>query len=309
MRFGSRSRMRLPRSEESPGALKGRLRAWLFACPMTPACRRLAWHASAHQASAQSQAPASGLPGVDPAQIEDLVVGSRIIAGLGVLDAFGHVSMRDPRNPGHFHDVALARARPRDGGRHHGIRRGRQPRRCARGRAVFLERFIHGRRSTRRGPMLDVGRAYAISPGVILFGVTKTKLKPMYHNSAFLGAGAPVFDIRPEFGTTDMLVRNKEIGKALAQALGDQQVVLMRGHGDVTVGPSVRVAVFRAYYTDVDARLEAQALGLGGEVNFLTPEEAAKADLVQSPGARPRLRTSGGCASCRRSGNRRQKEP
>jgi ribulose-5-phosphate 4-epimerase/fuculose-1-phosphate aldolase len=66
----------------------------------------------------------------------------------------------------------------------------------------------------------------------------------------------------------------------LALALGDRPVVLMRGHGDVTVGPAVKVAVFRAYYSDVNARLQAQAIALGGEVNYLTPAEGAKADAV-----------------------------
>jgi ribulose-5-phosphate 4-epimerase/fuculose-1-phosphate aldolase len=77
-----------------------------------------------------------------------------------------------------------------------------------------------------------------------------------------------------------MLVRNDEIGKSLARALGDKPVVLMRGHGDVTVGPSARMAVFRAYYTDVNAKLQSQAIMLGGEVNYLTAEEASKADSV-----------------------------
>jgi HCOMODA/2-hydroxy-3-carboxy-muconic semialdehyde decarboxylase len=215
--------------------------------------------------------------GVDAGLLEDLVVGSRILAELGVLDAFGHVSVRDPRNPSHFlMSRSLAPAlvtaddimefdadgNPVD----------------ARGRAVFLERFIHSEIYKARPDVMSVVHTH--SAGVIPFGVSKVKLRPLYHNSAFLGAGAPVFDIRAGFGDTDMLIRNKEIGKALAQALGDQQVVLMRGHGDVTVGPSIRAAVFRAYYTDVDARLEAQALGLGGDVDFLTPEEAAKADAV-----------------------------
>jgi HCOMODA/2-hydroxy-3-carboxy-muconic semialdehyde decarboxylase len=66
----------------------------------------------------------------------------------------------------------------------------------------------------------------------------------------------------------------------LAQTLGDKSVVLMRGHGDVTVGPSVKVAVFRAYYTDVNARLQSQAIALGGDINYLTPGESAKADTV-----------------------------
>jgi ribulose-5-phosphate 4-epimerase/fuculose-1-phosphate aldolase len=105
-------------------------------------------------------------------------------------------------------------------------------------------------------------------------------LRPMYHNPAFLAAGAPVWDIRKDFGATDMLVRDSARGKSLATGLGDKSVVLMRGHGDVTVGPSVRIAVFRAYYTDVNARLQSQAIALGGEVNYLTPEEGAKADAV-----------------------------
>jgi HCOMODA/2-hydroxy-3-carboxy-muconic semialdehyde decarboxylase len=102
----------------------------------------------------------------------------------------------------------------------------------------------------------------------------------MFHNAAFLGAGAPVWEIRKEFGETDMLVRDSARGKSLAQVLGDKSVVLMRGHGDVTVGPSVRMAVFRAYYTDVNARLQTQAAALGGDINFLTPEEAVKADTI-----------------------------
>jgi HCOMODA/2-hydroxy-3-carboxy-muconic semialdehyde decarboxylase len=105
-------------------------------------------------------------------------------------------------------------------------------------------------------------------------------LRPVFHNGSFLAAGAPVWDIRKDFGETNMLVGNAEIGKALALALGDKSVVLMRGHGDVTVGPAVKVAVFRAYYTDVNARLQAQAIALGGEVNYLTPAEGAKADAV-----------------------------
>ena len=77
-----------------------------------------------------------------------------------------------------------------------------------------------------------------------------------------------------------MLVRDPPRGKSLAQVLGDKPVVLMRGHGDVTVGPAVKMAVFRAYYTDVNARLQSQAVALGGEINYLTPGEGAKADAV-----------------------------
>jgi HCOMODA/2-hydroxy-3-carboxy-muconic semialdehyde decarboxylase len=118
------------------------------------------------------------------------------------------------------------------------------------------------------------------SPGVIPFGVSQVPLRPVYHNAAFLAAGAPVWDIRKDFGETDMLVRDPARGKSLAERLGDKSVVLMRGHGDVTVGPSVKMAVFRAYYTDVNARLQSQAIALGGVINYLTPGEGAKADTI-----------------------------
>src|SRR6185312_12636950 len=118
------------------------------------------------------------------------------------------------------------------------------------------------------------------SPGVIPFSVSQIVLRPVFHNAAFLGAGAPVWEIRKEFGETNMLVSNAAIGKSLSTALADNSVVLMRGHGDATVGPTVKLAVFRAYYTDVNARLQSQALALGGEVNYLTPAEATKADAI-----------------------------
>ena len=89
----------------------------------------------------------------------------------------------------------------------------------------------------------------------------------------------PVWDIAREFGVTDMLGRQRN-GKSLAGRSATNPVVLMRGHGDVTVGPDVRIAVFRACYTDVDARLQAQAIGLGSEMTYLRPDEGAKADPV-----------------------------
>ena len=146
------------------------------------------------------------------------------------------------------------------------------------GRPVFLERFIHSEIYKARPDVMSVVHAH--SPGVIPFSVSPVPLRPMYHNAAFLAAGAPVWDIRKDFGETDMLVRDPLRGKSLAQSLGGKSVVLMRGHGDVTVGPAVRMAIFRAYYTDVNARLQSQAITLGGDINYLTPEEGAKADAI-----------------------------
>jgi ribulose-5-phosphate 4-epimerase/fuculose-1-phosphate aldolase len=226
---------------------------------------------------ARAQTPATAVPGDTAALIDDIVIGSRVLAEFGVLDGFGHVSARDPANPGHFlmsRSLAPAlvsagdiMAFDLDG---NAIDAG--------GRSVFLERFIHGEIYKARPDVMAVVHTH--SPGVIPFSVSQVPLRAMYHNAAFLAAGAPVWDIRKDFGETDMLVRDGARGKSLAQVLGDKSVVLMRGHGDVTVGPSVKLAVFRAYYTDVDARLQSQAISLGGEINYLTPGEGAKADAI-----------------------------
>ncbi|HET7888609.1 MAG TPA: class II aldolase/adducin family protein [Bradyrhizobium sp.] len=224
---------------------------------------------------ASAQTPSAALPGVDPALLEDIVVGSRILADFGVLDGFGHVSARHPTNPNHFlMSRSLAPAlvtaddimefdldgNPVD----------------ARGRNVFLERFIHAEIYRARPDVMSVVHTH--SPGVIPFSVSNVPLRAMYHNPSFLAVGVPVWDIRKDFGDTNMLVSNQAIGKSLASALSDKPVALMRGHGDVTVGPTVKMAVFRAYYTDVNAKLQAQALALGGEPNYLTPGEGVKAD-------------------------------
>jgi ribulose-5-phosphate 4-epimerase/fuculose-1-phosphate aldolase len=226
---------------------------------------------------AHAQTPAAPLAGVDPALIEDIVIGSRILADSGVLDGFGHVSARHPTNPNHFlMSRSLAPALVTaddimefdlDGNAID-----------ARGRQLFLERFIHGEIYKARPDVMAVVHTH--SPGVIPFSVSQVKLQPMFHSAAFLAAGVPVWEIRGEFGETNMLVDNPARGKSLAQMLGDKSVVLMRGHGDVTVGPSAKVAVFRAYYTDVNARLQSQAVALGGVVNYLTEREGAKADLI-----------------------------
>ena len=226
---------------------------------------------------ANAQAPADPASAGDATPTEDIVIGSRVLADFGVLDGFGHVSARDPRNPNHFllsRSLAPALVTADDVMEFDLDGNAVDPR----GRSVFLERFIHSEIYKARPDVMAVVHTH--SPGVIPFGVSQVALRAMFHNAAFLAAGTPVWDIRTDFGETDMLVRDPSRGKSLAQTLGDRPVVLMRGHGDVTVGPSVKMAVFRAYYTDVDARLQSQALALGGDVNYLTPGEGAKADAI-----------------------------
>ena len=98
--------------------------------------------------------------------------------------------------------------------------------------------------------------------------------------SSFLRTGAPVFEIRERFGMTDMLVRNNAQGAALAESLGSGNVVLMRGHGFCTVGESIPVAVFRAYYTQANAELQQRAIALGGSVTYLDDAEAVQSDAT-----------------------------
>ena len=220
---------------------------------------------------------AQALPDVGPALLDDLVVGSRILAEFGVVDAFGHVSARHPTNPNHFlMSRSLAPALVTADDIMEFDLNGNAV--DARGRSLFLERFIHAEIYRARPDVMSVVHTH--SPGVIPFSVSKTPLRPLFHNAAFLAAGAPVWDIAKEFGATDMLVRDSFIGKSLARTLADKSVLLMRGHGDVTVGPNVKIAVFRAYYTDVNARLQSQAIGLGTDVTYLSAEEGAKADAI-----------------------------
>jgi ribulose-5-phosphate 4-epimerase/fuculose-1-phosphate aldolase len=114
--------------------------------------------------------------------------------------------------------------------------------------------------------------------------VTGVALRPIFHLSSFLALGAPVFEIRDAAGpATDMLIRTPELGAALARSLDRAPVALMRGHGDVVVAASVREVVFRAVYTEVNARLEVEALRLGqGQVTFLNDAEAANATATNA---------------------------
>jgi ribulose-5-phosphate 4-epimerase/fuculose-1-phosphate aldolase len=229
------------------------------------------------QAVVHAQTSVNSVPGADAALIEDIVTGSRVLADFGVLDGFGHVSARHPANPNRFlmsRSLAPALVTAND------IMEFDLDGNAvdARGRSLFLERFIHSEIYRARPDVMSVVHTH--SSGVIPYTISQVPLRAVFHNAAFLAAGAPVWDIRKDFGETDMLVRDAAIGKALALTLGDKSVVLMRGHGDVTVGPSVKLAVFRAYYTDVNARLQSQAIALGSEPSYLTPGEGVKADAV-----------------------------
>jgi ribulose-5-phosphate 4-epimerase/fuculose-1-phosphate aldolase len=207
------------------------------------------------------------------ASIDDLVDANRILFHQGIVDAFGHVSVRHPGRPERFllarnmapglvgasdileYEIASGEPAAAD-----------PPRQ-------YLERYIHSELYKVRPDVMAVVHNH--SPAVLPFGLVKgAAFKPVCHMCGFLGTGTPRFEIRDHAGdATDLLIRNRELGAALARTLGDGRLVLMRGHGCTIVAESLRVAVYRAVYAELNARLMLQALPLG-EVQYLTPAEA-----------------------------------
>jgi HCOMODA/2-hydroxy-3-carboxy-muconic semialdehyde decarboxylase len=212
----------------------------------------------------------SGGP-VEAALLEDLVAASRILAHYGVLDAWGHVSVRHPKNPKRY---LLARA-------------------CApalvsasdimefdlesnpvdqRGRRIFLERFIHGEAYRARPDVNAVVHSH--SPTVIPFSVTGEPLKAISHIASFLAHGCPCFEIRDVGITRGLLVTTNKQGAALAKTLGDKPVALMRGHGNVVVAQDIPHVVHRALYTEINAQQLATARSFNRPIIYLAPDEA-----------------------------------
>jgi HCOMODA/2-hydroxy-3-carboxy-muconic semialdehyde decarboxylase len=235
-----------------------------IACALTTLCT---WRPAVAQAP-----PASGGP-VDPSLMQDLVIANRVLTDLNVLDGFGHVSMRHPTNPERYlmgRSLAPALVTADDIIEYDLDSNAID----AKGRASFLERFIHGEIYKLRPDVKAVVHTH--SQGVIPFGVSSVPMRPIFHLAAFLPPVVPVFEIRDPGGMTNMLVSNAGLGKSLAEKLGTGNVALLRGHGSAVVAATVPMAVFRAYYSDVNARLQSQAIALGGPVTYLEPEESQK---------------------------------
>ncbi|HKC43753.1 MAG TPA: class II aldolase/adducin family protein [Burkholderiales bacterium] len=240
---------------------------------MRSICRALLIAAAA-LATAQSLAQPPGSAGpADPQLIEDLVAANRILAMEGVVDGMGHVSVRHNRDPNRY---LMSRARapalvtaedilefdldsnPVD----------------LRGRALYSERFIHGEIYKARPDVMAVVHNH--SPAVIPFTVSSIQLRAVAHSGGFIAEGLPIYEIRNAGGMTDMLVRNAPLGRALASDLGTKAAVLMRGHGAAVVGPSLPHVVGRSIYLEVGAKLQAEAIALGGTINYLDPEEGRR---------------------------------
>ncbi len=211
----------------------------------------------------------------NPMLIEDLVAANRILASLDIVDGYGHVSARHDKMPDRY---LIARSiapesvgpddileldldsKPVNGG---------DPK-------MYLERFIHSEIYKARPDVKAIVHHH--SAAVIPFGVAGVEMRPVYHMAGFIGRGVPLFEIRDAGGDTDMLIRSPALGAALAKTLGDKPAALMRGHGAAVVGDSLPQVVGRCYFMQVNARMQAQAMALGHEINYLSDAESRKTE-------------------------------
>ncbi|HZE59887.1 MAG TPA: class II aldolase/adducin family protein [Burkholderiales bacterium] len=209
---------------------------------------------------------------------DDLVAAYRILAEHGVIDAYGHVSMRSPDNPQRYY-IARSLApqivqaedimeydldsNPLDD----------------KGRESVRERFIHGEIYKARPEIVAVVHNH--SPSVIPFSVTGVPMRPIYHMASFIGDGVPNFEIRKVQKGTDLLVKTPKLGAALAKTLGKSSAALMRGHGSVTVGENIARAVGRSIYLEQSAQLQMQAMMLSKKITYLDAAEVKASAPVQ----------------------------
>ena len=207
---------------------------------------------------------------------QDLVIANRLLAEYGIIDAYGHVSVRSPTNPERFW---MARSVPPELVTEADVMEfdmNSEPV-DAQDRSPVNERFIHGEVYKVRPEVMAVVHNH--SPSVIPFSCTGAALKPIFHMSAFIGLGVPTWEIREAKEGTDMLVRDTYLGAALAKKLGGHPAALMRGHGAVVVGESLQVAVGRSVYLEQNARMQFQAEMLAGRtqgsITFMDDKEVA----------------------------------
>ena len=201
--------------------------------------------------------------------LREIIVANRILAAEGVVDAFGHVSVRHPQNPDRY---LLARSRSPELVTMDDIMEftlqgdivGEDDRK------PYAERHIHGGIYERRPDVQSVVHNHA--QAIIPFSITNTPLRPVMHVTGVIGKHVPVWDIEDKFGGTSLLVTNMDQARDLAETMGPARVVLMRGHGCAIAGGGIKEAVLTAIYTQVNAKLQLQAMPLG-DVKYLSAEE------------------------------------
>jgi ribulose-5-phosphate 4-epimerase/fuculose-1-phosphate aldolase len=220
------------------------------------------------------------------AAISELVIANRVVAHLKLVDSFGHVTVRNPENPQGFF-----------------MSRARAPRLVTkedilefdldsapvdlRGLKPYSERFIHGCLYKSRPDVIAICHNHAHE--LLPLAVTKTVMRPALHSAAVIGHVVPVWDIRDEFGDTNMLVTSNEMGNSLAAAVGKGKAALMRGHGSVVVGANIQDAVFTTFYLRLNAEIMIKAMSMGETITYLSPGEVDRSgELHSQPAAQGR---------------------
>lgn len=214
----------------------------------------------------EGQTGRTGPVGAGAQLVDDLIVANKILSHEGILDGLGHISVRHDQNPNRFllsRDLAPLLVTPGDLVEYD-LEGAPVSANAPQG---YQERFIHAAIYKARPDVRSVIHAHA--PSLLAFADSSTPLRPMYHMAAFLAQGVPNYEIRKVQGSTGMLVNNNTLGTALAQTLGDKQLALMRGHGVVVVGPTIPEAVSRAIFADTNAKVQLQAVALGGNITYL----------------------------------------
>ena len=214
--------------------------------------------------------------------VNELVAANRILAHEGVVDAYGHISVRHPENPELF---LLSRSRSPELVEPEDIMTFNLDGTPADGRTdgPYLERFIHCGAYEANPEVMSVVHSHALA--VLPFSISDVPLKPVIHTASHVGADIPVWDIRDKFGDTGLLVQNMEQGRDLARALGKNRVALMRGHGFTAAGRSIGEVLKISIYLPQNAQVYLDALRLGGAVKHLSLGEIEIRDSF-GPGGR-----------------------
>jgi HCOMODA/2-hydroxy-3-carboxy-muconic semialdehyde decarboxylase len=204
--------------------------------------------------------------------INDLVIANRVLAHEGVVDAYGHVSVRHPDDPGKY---LLSRSLSPEHVAHADILAFTLDSRPVgdRKEKVYLERFIHGAIYEANRDVNAVVHSHAAE--TLPFGISSVPLRPVIHVASACGAHVPVWDISEKFGDTSLLVENHDQGRDLAQCLGHGRVALMRGHGFSAAGRTLGEVLQLAIYLPRNARVLMEAIQLGGDVKALSEGEIA----------------------------------
>ena len=211
-------------------------------------------------------------------RLRELVLANHILALEGVLDAYGHVSVRNPNDPDTF---LMSRSRSPEivdegdilvhdlQGNVEGVA----------GRELYRERFIHAAIFAARPDVNAVIHSHA--DDVLPFGISTLPFQAVFHGASQIGADpAPVWDIRTEFGDTNLLVENMDQGTSLSRALHDRTIVLMRGHGFAAGGATLLNLLKMVTAIPRNARVILDVLHAGGIPVPLSAGEVAIRDAT-----------------------------